>query len=210
MSGMVLGALLVTASYLSGSVPYGVLLTRLATGKDVRSVGSGNIGATNAARAGGKGLGVLVLMLDVLKAVVPLLVARHLYMATGPGPGTEPDGDGWVTAVAVAAFAGHVFPVWLKFRGGKGVATGLGIFLVLAPWAAAAGAATYAVVYGLTRTSSLGSLAGTVVCCAGTFLIHSGGRPIPWAGLVIALLVLWRHRDNLRRLARGEETKMRL
>jgi len=203
VSGVGLGAGLVAASYLSGSVPYGVILTRLFTGKDVRTVGSGNIGATNAARAGGKKLGVLVLLLDVLKAVVPLLLARRLLAET-------PGGDAWVTAVAVAAFVGHVFPVWLGFHGGKGVATGLGIFLVLAPWAALAGAATYAVVYGLTRTSSLGSLSGTAVCCAGTFLVYRGGGPIPWAGLVIAVLIVWRHRDNVRRLVRGEERKMRV
>jgi glycerol-3-phosphate acyltransferase PlsY len=203
VSGAGWGAGLLAAGYLSGSVPYGVILTRLVTGKDVRTVGSGNIGATNAARAGGRKLGLLVLLLDVLKAVVPVLVARRLL-------GGEPDAERWTTAVAVAAFVGHVFPVWLGFRGGKGVATGLGIFLVLAPWAALAGAAAYAVVYGLTRVSSLGSLTGTAVCCAGAFLVHGYRRPVPWAGLVVALLVVWRHRENIRRLLRGEEKKMRV
>ncbi len=134
-------------AYLSGSVPYGVVLTRLVAGVDVRQVGSGNIGATNAARAGGKKLGVVVLSLDVLKAVVPILVARG---AAGRG---APRG-GWVTAVAVAAFVGHVFPVWLRFQGGKGVATGLGIFLVLAPWAALAGVAGLRCRLPTTRISS--------------------------------------------------------
>jgi glycerol-3-phosphate acyltransferase PlsY len=197
------GALLTAAGYLSGSVPYGVILTRLFTGKDVRTVGSGNIGATNVARAGGKKLGLLVLALDVLKAVVPVLAARGLL-------GGTPGGEAWITAVAVAAFVGHVFPMWLGFRGGKGVATGLGIFLVLSPWAALAGVAAYAVVYAATRISSLGSLAGTAVCAAGTFLAYGARRPIPWAGLVIALLVLWRHRENIGRLLRGEEKKMKV
>ncbi len=203
MSEIALGVLLVVVAYLSGSVPYGLVLARLVAGVDIRTVGSGNIGATNAARAGGKVLGVVVLALDVLKAVVPVVVARRL-MAGSPEAGL------WLTAVAVAAFAGHLFPVWLRFHGGKGVATGLGIFLVLAPWAAVAGAATYAVLYLVTRISSLGSLAGTLVCCVGTFLWHGVRNPISWAGLAISLLVVWRHRENIRRLIRGEEKKMRV
>ncbi len=203
MSETTLGILLLAAAYLSGSVPYGLLLTRAATGVDVRTVGSGNIGATNAARAGGRGLGVLVLVLDVLKAVVPILIARRLLRET-------PAADPWVTAVAVAAFVGHLFPIWLRFKGGKGVATGLGIFLVLAPWAAVLAAAAYGAVYALTRISSLGSLSGTAVACAGAFVLHGLDSPIPWAGLAIALLVVWRHRENIRRLLRGEEKKMRV
>ncbi len=197
------GVLLVAVGYLSGSVPYGYVLTRLVAGVDVRQVGSGNIGATNAARAGGKGLGLVVLALDVLKAVVPVLVARRL-MAGAARP------ELWVTGVAVAAFAGHLFPVWLRFRGGKGVATGLGIFLVLAPWAALAGLAAFIALYAVTRISSLGSLAGTAVCCVGTFAGHGPRSPVSWAGLVISLLVVWRHRENIRRLVRGEEKGMRV
>ncbi len=201
MGETTVGTLLVVAGYLSGSVPYGYVLTRLVAGVDVRQVGSGNIGATNAARAGGKALGLVVLALDVLKAVVPVLVARSLLAGS-------PRHDLWVTAVAVAAFAGHLFPIWLRFHGGKGVATGLGIFLVLSPWAALAGAVSYAALYALTRISSLGSLAGTAVCCVGTFLWHGLRSPISWAGLVISLLVVWRHRENSRRLVRGEETRV--
>ncbi len=203
MNENTLGALLVAAAYLSGSVPYGLVLTRLVADVDVRQVGSGNIGATNAARAGGKLVGVAVLVLDVLKAVVPVLLARLLLSGS-------PVADRWVMAVAVAAFVGHLFPVWLRFRGGKGVATGLGIFLVLAPWAALAGMAAYAVLYATTRISSLGSLAGTAVCCAGTFVAHGVRSPIPWAGLAISLLVVLRHRENIRRLLRGEEKRMRV
>jgi len=197
------GLLLVLLAYLSGSVPYGLLLARVVAGVDVRRVGSGNIGATNAARAGGRWLGVLVLVLDVAKAVLPLLLARAV-LAAAPAP------DGWLTAAAVAAFAGHVFPVWLRFRGGKGVATGLGVFVVLAPWAALAGAAAYAAVYGTTRLSSLGSLVGTAVCCAGGFWAYGPGNPIPWAGLAIALVIALRHRENVRRLLSGEERKLRV
>jgi glycerol-3-phosphate acyltransferase PlsY len=201
MSETTVGTLLVIAAYLSGSVPYGYVLTRWLAGVDVRQVGSGNIGATNAARAGGKALGVVVLALDVLKAVIPVLVARWLLAGS-------PRHDLWVTGVAVAAFAGHLFPVWLRFHGGKGVATGLGIFLVLSPWAALAGVVAYAALLAITRISSLGSLAGTAVCCLATFVWRGPGSPISWAGLVISLLVIWRHRENIRRLVRGQETRV--
>ncbi len=197
------GILLVAAAYLSGSVPYGYLLTRLVAGVDVRQVGSGNIGATNAARAGGRALGVVVLVLDVLKAVVPVLVARWVLSGS-------PHASLWVTAAAVAAFVGHLFPVWLRFHGGKGVATGLGIFLVLSPWAALAGLLAYVALYAITRISSLGSLAGTAVCCVGTFAWHGVRSPVSWAGLAISVLVVWRHRENIRRLVRGEEGRMKV
>ncbi|HET6412334.1 MAG TPA: glycerol-3-phosphate 1-O-acyltransferase PlsY [Anaeromyxobacter sp.] len=201
MNENALGVLLVALGYLSGSVPYGYLITRLATGADLRQVGSGNIGATNAARAGGKRLGVLVLSLDMLKAVVPVLAARSLL----DGSATA---ENWATAVALAAFVGHLAPVWLGFRGGKGVATGLGVFLVLAPWAALAGAVAFALVYGATRISSLGSLGGTAVCCAGAFVACGTRSPVPWAGLAMALLVVFRHRANIARLLKGEEGKL--
>jgi glycerol-3-phosphate acyltransferase PlsY len=203
MNETALGILLVALAYLSGSVPYGFLLGRLVAGVDVRTVGSGNIGATNVARAGGRALGLVVLVLDVLKAVVPILVAERLLEGA-------PAAERWITGVAVAAFVGHLFPVWLRFRGGKGVAPGLGIFVVLAPWAAFAGVLAYVALYALTRISSLGSLSGTAVACAGAFLLRGPASPIPWAGLAIALLIVWRHRDNIRRLVRGEEKRMRV
>lgn len=191
---------LVVAGYLSGSIPFGYLAGRILLGVDVRSVGSGNIGATNVARAGGRKLGIAVLLLDAAKAIVPILVAREIL---GDGPETELA----VVAVAVAAFAGHLFPVWLGFRGGKGVATALGIFAVLAPWAAAAGVVTYGVAYGSTRISSVGSLAGTAACVLAAFATEGAARPTPWAGLAIGMLVVFRHRDNIRRLVSGEESR---
>ena len=197
----VLGPLLVLAGYLCGSIPFGVVLGRLVLGVDVRTVGSGNIGATNVARAGGKGLGVLVLLLDAAKAIVPLLVARALLPAGA---------EAWPVAVAVAAFVGHLFPVWLGFRGGKGVATALGIFAVLAPWAALAGMATWGLAYAATRISSIGSLAGTAACVAGTLVMRGWGHPDAWAALALGALIVLRHRDNIRRLVRGEERRMRV
>ena len=130
MTPTTLGVLLVLAGFACGSIPFGLLLTRLVVGVDVRQVGSGNIGATNAARAGGMRLGVPVLLLDVAKAVAPMLVTRALLAGA-------PDAPRWVALVGVAAFLGHLYTPWLGFRGGKGVAAGLGVFLVLSPWAAA-------------------------------------------------------------------------
>lgn len=195
---------LALAGYLAGSIPFGYLVGRLVLGVDVRQVGSGNIGGTNVARVGGRGWGILVIALDALKAIVPILVARRAFAGA-------PHADLWVTVVAVAAFVGHLFPVWLGFRGGKGVATALGIFVVLAPWAALAGMVAYLAAYAATRISSVGSLTGTIVCAAGAFLLHGPGSPIAWAGVALAALIVLRHRDNIRRLLSGEEKrKMRV
>ena len=199
-----LGAVLVLAGYLAGSIPFGYLVGRFVLGVDVRKVGSGNIGGTNVARAGGRTLGITVIVLDALKAIVPILVARRLL---GDARGAELV----VVAVAVAAFVGHLFPVWLGFRGGKGVATALGIFAVLAPWAALAGVVVYAIAYGATRISSIGSLSGTVACTTTTFLLNGPSRPVSWAAVALGALVFFRHHENIRRILSGEEKrKMRV
>ncbi len=204
MSATVLGVVLVAAGYLAGSIPFGYLLGKLLLGVDVRTVGSGNIGATNVARAGGKTLGIVVVLLDAAKAIVPILVAKGLL---GDGPGAQ----AWTVGVALAAFVGHLFPVWLGFRGGKGVATAFGIFLVLAPWGALAGAAAWGIAYAATRISSVGSLAGTAVCAATAFAMNGPASPLSWAAVILALLIVLRHRDNIRRLLSGEEKrKMRV
>jgi glycerol-3-phosphate acyltransferase PlsY len=195
-----LGLLLVAIGYLAGSIPFGFVLGRLVLGIDVRKVGSGNIGGTNVARAGGKKLGFAVIVLDAAKAIAPVLVTRRILEGT-------PQGEFWTVAVAVAAFAGHLFPVWLRFKGGKGVATAVGIFLVLAPYAAIAGLITYVVAYYSTRISSVGSLSGTAVATLGMFVQFGWTSPVAWAGLVIALLIVVRHRENIRRILSGEEKK---
>ncbi len=203
MSSTVLGAVLVVAGFLAGSIPFGFVLARVSLGVDVRTVGSGNIGATNVARAGGKKMGVAVLVLDVAKAVLPMLAARALLSG-------DENAQTWVVLVGLAAFLGHLFTPWLGFHGGKGVATGLGVFVVLSPWAALAGLVGFAVAYAATRMSSLGSLTGTTACAAVTVATFGPAAPTSWAAVVLAALIFLRHRENIRRLVRGEERKMKV
>jgi glycerol-3-phosphate acyltransferase PlsY len=179
---------LVVLGYLSGSVPYGAVLAKWVKGVDVRSAGSGNIGATNVARVAGRKLGVLVLLLDAAKGAVPVA----LSLSITPEPEVH-------AAVGLAAFLGHVFPVWLGFRGGKGVATAFGVIAVLQPWAALAGFAAYGVLFAIFRVSSIGSLAGGVAAVVVAFL---RGGPPAYAVLVLLLfaLMLLTHRGNIRRL----------
>jgi glycerol-3-phosphate acyltransferase PlsY len=177
-------------AYLCGSIPFGLLIARAKTGKDVRTVGSGNIGATNVARAAGRGAAAVTLLLDALKGLVPVLLAR---------------GPEWLPAAcAVCAVAGHCFPVWLKFRGGKGVATGLGVSLALAPWAALAGAATWGVLYKVYRISSVGSLAGAAVALAVAAL--TAPAVAVWGLAGVTGLIVARHSGNIRRLLHKQES----
>ena len=170
-------ALLVAAGYLSGSIPFGLVLTRFFAGKDVRASGSGNIGATNVARVAGKKLGAVVLLLDALKGTAPVVAALWLL----PG---QPLAHG---AVALAAFLGHVFPVWLKFAGGKGVATALGVLVVLVPWAALAGFVVWVTVLAIW-VSSIGSLAGAVVARR---LPRPPADRVPGLAAVLAVLMVF-------------------
>jgi acyl phosphate:glycerol-3-phosphate acyltransferase len=181
------------SSYLAGSVPFGLLVARAVTGKDVRAVGSGNIGATNVARAAGRGAAIATLLLDALKGLGPVLLAARL----------RPDLAWLAPLCAVLAVLGHCFPVWLHFRGGKGVATGLGVALGLLPPAALAGGVTWLVLYRLLKISSIASLAGVTVALVVT--AFSGTREALIALSVIAALILLRHQGNLRRLLRREE-----
>lgn len=197
---MIVPALLIAAGYLCGSVPFGVIVTRSVRGVDVRSQGSGNIGATNVARVAGKKLGVLVLLLDALKGALPVLAALLLVPAVA-----------WVhVAVAAAAFLGHVFPVWLKFKGGKGVATALGVFVVLMPWAALAGFVVFAALFAIFRVSSIGSLVGGLTSVAVAFVLHArGSLPLEYALLAVGLLLMmvWTHRGNIERIVKRTEAK---
>lgn len=202
--------LLIIVGYLIGSIPFGVLVTRLTTGKDVRAVGSGNIGASNVTRAAGKGAGIVTLLLDVAKASLPMLVAQRWFQADGPAAAELAS-----AVVGFAAFVGHLFPLWLGFKGGKGVATGLGVCLVLSPLTSLFAIATFGVLVAVTRIPAVGSLVGTIVCALGAVVHvarnHEGSwwrSPVSWAAIVIALMIVARHRANIERLVRGSENKV--
>ncbi|MBN1208302.1 MAG: glycerol-3-phosphate acyltransferase [Myxococcaceae bacterium] len=188
---------LVLLGYLAGSIPFGVLVTRWARGVDVRAEGSGNIGATNVARVAGKKLGILVLALDALKGALPVLLVLRVM----------PDSPRAQVAVGVAAVLGHCYPVWLKFRGGKGVATALGVLLVLVPLAALAGAAVYGLVLVATRVSSLGSLTAGVAAVATAAFTAPAIEYALLSGLLFAFM-LWTHRGNIQRLLRHTERRL--
>ncbi len=203
---MLLAVLLIVAlAYLLGSVPTGYLLVKLFRHEDIRSVGSGNIGATNVLRSGGKGLGAATFLLDTLKGAAAVwlgaLVASVLLSSM-------PFRDAQAIA-AVAAVLGHMFPVWLKFRGGKGVATGFGVFLVAAPLAALAAIGLFAIVLILTRYVSLASILGAGSFPVFAWFLVRGDRPAPYiaAQVIVASLIILKHHQNIRRLAAGTESR---
>lgn len=192
-------AFLIIGAYLLGAVPFGLVIGKLA-GVDVRSAGSGNIGATNVGRLLGKRLGLLTLAADVAKGVLPMIVAGWLVEDAGR--------ELVVVLCGAAAFLGHLFPVYLKFRGGKGVATALGIFLYLAPLAALAAAALFvAVVYNWGYVS-LGSLTAALFMPGLVWLMYQAPAPTLLA-FGIGALVWFKHQDNIGRLMRHEEKSWR-
>jgi glycerol-3-phosphate acyltransferase PlsY len=179
--------------YLLGSIPFGLVLTRLAGKGDVRDIGSGNIGATNVLRTGSKPLAALTLILDCLKATAAILIARKLW------PGTE-------NFAAAGALVGHLYPIWLKFKGGKGVATLLGILIPLLP----VGAAIYAAVWiGLLLLVRISSVAGMIAALSAPVSAAILGEQLllPMF-LAFALLVVWKHKANIARLKAGTEPKV--
>ena len=187
----------VLAAYLCGSIPTGVLIARR-LGVEVRQVGSGNIGATNVARGAGKKAGLLTLLGDTLKGLVPVLIVRFLDL-----------GETTLAGTAVAAFLGHLFPLFHGFSGGKGVATGLGVFLGLAPYAILLALLLFLVAFAFTRIVSLASLVAAAATPLLLFLLAYPGGHVG-TGLVIALLVVVRHHENIARLWRGQEPKFSL
>jgi acyl phosphate:glycerol-3-phosphate acyltransferase len=189
------GWLLAAAAYLLGSIPFGILVAR-AKGVDLRKVGSGNIGATNVARALGKGWAVAVLAADAAKGFVPVWLGRRLELPPAA-----------VALAGGAAITGHMFTVFLRGRGGKGVATSLGVALALSPVAAVVGFGVYVVLYAATRLSSLGSLLGVWTFSIVFSLRGAPPRPLIVLALGGAALVTLRHRQNIGRLLRGEEKR---
>ena len=199
-------------AYLLGSIPFGYLLVRVFRHQDVRATGSGNIGATNVARSGGKALGVATLLFDCLKGSAAVLfafqIARHAitpYLAT---PSTRVAAFNLACVAAIFAILGHVFPLWLGFRGGKGVATALGVFLVLSPRSAACAVLVFAAVFALTRFVSLASILAAATVPVAAYFFSPLGSPWPIAAFLgIPLLVIAKHHTNIRRLLAGTESR---
>jgi glycerol-3-phosphate acyltransferase PlsY len=185
-------------AYLLGSIPFGYLLVKVFRNEDIRTTGSGNIGATNVARSGAKGLGIATLLLDLGKAFLAVKIAQHL----APG-----DYDLAVVA-AVAAILGHVFPIWLGFRGGKGVASALGVFIALTPAAAACTFGVFLIVVLITRYVSLASIVGSATFpLFGLYFVHPRTPIVIIGFLFIPILIIVKHHANIGRLLAGTESR---
>lgn len=185
-------------SYLVGAIPCGVVLTRLSGVGDVRKSGSGNIGATNVYRTAGRRLGVLTLVGDIIKGVIPVIYAlavAHLTLEQ-------------TAMVAGATFLGHLYPIYLGFKGGKGVATALGIYLVLSPLSVLIAAIIFVALVWIWRYISLGSITAAAVFPVLIYLLE-GSLPLLYASLFISFMVIWRHRENIGRLLSGTENKFK-
>jgi glycerol-3-phosphate acyltransferase PlsY len=187
--------LVLVASYLLGSIPFSFLVGRAFGVADVRRVGSGNVGATNVLRSAGKTAGLLALLLDAAKGAAASLLALWLV----------PDRPTVAALAAVAAVLGHMYPVWLRFQGGKGVAAGLGAFAPLVPKAAMAATGVFLLTLMATRYVSISSIVGTATLAALAFVF--GSPAVAWAATLTAVLVVLRHRSNLKRLHDGSERR---
>ena len=192
-SGVLVNFLALAGGYLLGSIPFGLVLAKLAGLGDLRQIGSGNIGATNVLRAGGKGVAALTLILDAAKGTAAVLLAARF-------------GEAAALAAGLGAFLGHVFPVWLRFKGGKGVATYLGVLIGLYWPAALLFAATWLAVAYVTRYSSLAAL--TAVAASVLMLAAMGEWRLGALFLLLGGVLYVRHAENVGRLARGEETRI--
>lgn len=193
METIYLHLIVALCGYLAGSVPFGLLLTRLGGLGDIRQIGSGNIGATNVLRTGHKGLAALTLILDGSKGAVVVLLAQQF----------APDS---VPYAATAAFVGHLYPVWLRFKGGKGVAIFLGILLAAEPLAGLAGCATWLLTAFTLRYSSLAALVSALLSPLYAYFLGDGPTAVLTGAL--AALIFWRHKDNISRLKNGTEPRI--
>ncbi|HJZ68655.1 MAG TPA: glycerol-3-phosphate 1-O-acyltransferase PlsY [Blastocatellia bacterium] len=196
----------VAIAYLLGSIPFGYLLIKyvFTRGEDVRQIGSGGIGATNVTRRAGMKAGLITYFFDVAKGTAAVMLMRLV----------ADDDYSWIGAAAIAAIAGHIFPIFLKFRGGKGVATGVGVYLALAPYSVLTTLALWALIVYLSRYVSLGSIIATAAVPLWTLLFYGLLQPSPHlkALIIIALagcaLIVAKHRENIARLMRGTESKI--
>ncbi|HEU0265881.1 MAG TPA: glycerol-3-phosphate 1-O-acyltransferase PlsY [Geobacterales bacterium] len=194
---MFLHLTITVAAYLLGSVPTGLLIARAKGGVDIRTAGSGNIGATNVYRTMGRTAGVITLMADAVKGFLPVFAAQMLDFPPI-----------WIAAIGLAAFLGHVFTVFLRFKGGKGVATGLGVFLAASPLAVLSSLAIFIIVVLVWRYISLGSILAAAVTPIFILLFtHSGTLTL--MGTVIAAIIIVKHHENIRRLVAGTESKFK-
>jgi glycerol-3-phosphate acyltransferase PlsY len=192
------GYLALAIAYLVGGVPFGYLLVRWKTGRDVRALGSGNIGATNVLRTTGRAAGIVTLLLDIAKGYFAVWLAGRLT-----GGSAE-----WMSAAALAVMAGHAFPVFLKFRGGKAVASFVGAFLCLTPLALAAILLLFVAIVAKTRYISLGSITGAAALPFAAWLISSAAPAAIAAAAVGGAFIIWRHRENIGRLREGRENRL--
>lgn len=222
----------VILAYFIGSIPFGYLIVRAREGADIRETGSGGTGATNVSRRAGKTAGVVTLLLDALKGAAAIVIAQtilglssfslgvrvkgQLYQSLDLALGVNAENaNWWLAAAAIAVILGHIFPVWLGFRGGKGVATGVGVFLVLAPIAVGLAAVVFLLIVWLTRYVSLGSIAAAMTIPLFVFLQNAFIRPVPDRAPLLtcatagALLIVFAHRANIERLIQGTESKFR-
>ena len=192
------------AAYLLGSVPFGVLFAKAFGGRDVRKTGSGNIGATNVARVAGPLAGILTLICDAAKGFFSVWLAARF---TG-------DSATWMMLAGLAALVGHCFPIWLKFRGGKGVATAAGVFLMLSPLAVLGAVILFALVVAFWRYVSLGSISAAAAMPLFIYFLwaprHAPPPIITFASLAAAVLIIYKHDANIQRLVQGEEPKFTL
>ena len=191
--------ILIAAAYLMGSIPTGIVVARLSGKADPRSAGSGNIGATNVSRTLGKGAGFVTLLGDAAKGAFPVAFAAFIM----PGSGVF-----LTSLVGLSAFFGHLFPVFLAFRGGKGVATALGIMVVISPLATLFCAIIFIIIVAVTKYVSLGSIAASVAMPVFLGLVSRRPEYVP-LGAAIATLIIIKHRANIKRLKKGTESKFR-
>jgi glycerol-3-phosphate acyltransferase PlsY len=196
---MMMGLLAILIAYLLGAIPFGYLLTRFTTGEDVRSQGSGSIGATNVMRAAGRGAAVATLVLDMAKGFAAVWIAGYL---TDGSPG-------WMADAALAVMVGHAFPIFLGFKGGKAVATFFGAFLYLTPIPALAALIVFVITVTVTRYISAASILAAATFPLAVWLIQHATLNEVLAAVIAAAIVVYRHRDNMLRIRAGKESVFR-
>ena len=187
--------LVISISYLMGSIPFGLILTKIFLKKDIRKVGSGNIGATNVLRAGNKAIGYLTLILDVIKAVIPVLYIKFKFPEL-------------IYISSLSVFIGHVFPVWLKFKGGKGVATYVGILFSINYILGIVFVFSWLIIFFISKYSSLGSILSSIIIPI--FIFFNSSYENEYFFIIIFVLILYTHRENVKRLINKEESKTKI